>query len=224
MNLSDIFSSVSSTVFSVCSTIGRVVSNFCTTVLPSLANLAIDAVRGIGNTIGDIAKVLGIFNGDEKIDDIGERALHAAAQNIKPENFDKYEQYIEEIRNFEIDSIKAQKFTSEQKSVAGMAVAIRGMEDKYRLPEGALNELPLLILRAPEYFTAERLTSILAITGDIPTIIEYFDNKLGRTDKTNVESIFIQAEQCRNPEKTYEEIKSEINAVAAAVAAKTYTP
>ena len=214
------FSAVCSGIGSACSAIGRGVSSFCSTVLPAIGNLAVDAIRGIGNTVGDIARALGIFKPDEKPEDVGDRALHAADDGIQPESFDKFDEYMDAIRNFDIDPVKSQKFTPEQKSVAGMAIAVRGMEGKYKLPVGALNELPILVSRDPEYFSADRMTSILATTRDIPTIIEYFDNKLGRTDKTTVESVLVQAEQSRNPEKSFEDIKNEINAVVASVASK----
>ena len=132
-------SSVCSFVSNTVSNIGSAVSGFCTNVLPRLGPMIEKGLATLG-PLGQIAQCVlqafNIFKPQDKIEDMGDRALQAADKDIRPEKFDRFDNYLEYIRNMELDPEKSQKNTPEQKIVAGLAIGAKGWK-KNLMPQKA---------------------------------------------------------------------------------------
>ena len=200
-------------ISAVVATIAPAVASFCTTVLPKIGT-GIEMLKSISNIISGLANIFGIFKDGEQVDEMGDRAMQAAEKGTKPANFDKYDEYVEAIRNFPLDPVKSEKYSDLEKSISGMAIAVCGMEDKFKLSQGALTLLPVLAAISPAYFTAVRLASILDVTKDIGTVIEYFEGSLSKVDRNTVENVLVRAEQAIDPDKTPDEIRVDLSKVA----------
>lgn len=50
-----------------------------------------------------LSVVLGLLDKDEKLEDMGDKAIQAKEAGINPEDFATYKEYAEAIKNFEVD-------------------------------------------------------------------------------------------------------------------------
>lgn len=205
-----IIASVVSTVVSTVSSIGSGVSSFCASVLPKIVP-ALDQIGAVIKSIANIVfKVLDIFQPDDDVEDMGDRALQAAEQGIKPDNFDTYDEYIAEIKNFKPDPDKSATLSSAEKIGAGLAVGTTGMEKKFDAPAGSLAPIWVLAASNPTYFNADRLVGIVQSGHSVTDVMRYFEGKLGPADAVNTRDILMGMERQRTPEKTDTAIYAEL--------------
>lgn len=213
-----LIASIGGAIASAVSTLGPAVSSFCTTVLPRIVPM-LDQVGHVLKTVANVVLgVLGIFRPGEDVEDMGDRAMQAAEQGIRPEKFDSFDEYMAEIRNFQLDPEKSASRSSDEKLMAGLAVGATGMEKKLAAPEGSLGPVWLMAATNPAYFTADRLVSILQTGSQVLNIMRYFEGKLGPADAVNARDAMMDVERKRSPEKSdtelYEEIVAAKNAMS----------
>lgn len=199
--ISSAFSAVCSTV----SSIGSALSSFAV----SVGSVIMSAISTVSNVIQIVGIALGIIKPNENIEDLGDKALQAAAAGIHPENFSKYDEYLAEIRAFNINPEKFKSYTTEEKMLAGIGVTCKGIEEKFNLREGSVGQLAAMTALNPIYFNAMRLEKWIATGLDIGKVVDYFDNKLGASDSFKVESEIIATEQ-QDSNKTEMQIEQEI--------------
>ena len=158
-------------------------------VLSVVAKLAPAVIKIVGTELINLAKAieafciaLGILKPDEEVEDIGDKALQAEQDEvnpIKPEDFDSYEQYLEKLKEYELDPEKSGKITQEQKLQKGVEVMMGLTIEK--LGEAMATLYPL-ILRDPVFYgTPGRLEGIAkAVQNDKETfddIVGYISGK-----------------------------------------------
>lgn len=212
-----ILATIGSAISSAVSSIGSAVSSFCTTVLPKIVPVLEqvgEAIKAIANVV---LTVLGVFKPDENVEDIGDRVLQAAESGIKPDKFEDFEQYMEEIRNFKLDPDKSARLTRAEKLAAGLAVGTLGLEKKLDVSEGSLGPIWMLVASNPDYFNAERLTNLLQTGSNVLNVIRYFEGKLGPADAISVEKTLIDLETKMSPEKSDKAVYDELDAAKDAV-------
>jgi hypothetical protein len=202
--------SIGGAIASAVSTLGPAVSSFCTNILPRIVPM-LDQVGQILKTVANVVlSVIGIFKPGEDVENIGDRAMQAAEQGIKPEKFDSFDEYMAEIRNFQLDPEKSATTSDAEKLMAGLAIGATGLEKKFEVPEGSLGPIWLMVAINPVYFTADRLISILQTGSQVLNILRYFEGKLGPADAVNARDTMMDVERKRSPEKSdatlYEEI------------------
>ena len=212
-----------STACSVVAGIGGAAIGFARECLPRVGSI----VNTVGGSLGMVASVLvgvcqifSILRQDEKAEDLGERALQAAESGIRPENFDRYDDYLDSIRKFEINPEKSAQYSPDTKAAAGMQVAISSLEDHFKTPVGALYGLPILIAMNKDFFNPDRLSALLKTTHDINAVVDYLDGRLGRSERATVETTLLKAEQSLTPEKTLADVKGDLREVAAKLEAQ----
>lgn len=67
-----------------------------------VVEIAKPVIEAIGNAILEIGKLLKIIPEEETVDELGEKALQAEENDdIKPENYDSYEEYINAVEGYE---------------------------------------------------------------------------------------------------------------------------
>lgn len=177
--VSSCVSSVGSAISSAVSSIGSAVSSFATKVAPAIGSI-LGKIPTVLNTVSlwanAISLALNILRPNEKVEDIGDRALQASERDdIKPEKFANFDQYIEALRNFDLNPEVSKKTSQATKVVAGMAVATLGMEEKFNLSRGSLDGIWLLPVTNADYFTPERVKSLLEhgkLVGDVGAYLE----------------------------------------------------
>lgn len=215
------FSSTFSTCCSaVSSTLGSV-GGFAARCIPVIGPIitAIDVLVKVATVVSTVLQALGVFRPDEKIEDIGDRALQAAEKGITSDKFEKYDDYMKEIRGFELDPKKSESYTPEVKIMAGMSVGIKGTEEKMKLSEGSLDKFVAVLAKDAkdgDFFTPERTAAIASavmattISKDIPTIAAYFSGKLPPQESAAVTKELASFEHQRSPEKSDRDIFTEL--------------
>lgn len=206
--------SVVAAVTPVIAAIGPAVATFCTTVLPKVVPVLIGGLEKLStfvSVVQAVLQIMQIFRPDDKLNDIGDRAIQAARQDIKPENFDSFEAYMEEIRAFELDPAESGKITDTEKFAAGLAVGAQGLDEKFNVREGTMANLWPLVAKNPEYFSSERLTALLSSTTDVISLLKYFEGNLAPAAAAETEGKIVAAEKAMAPEKTEAAIHSELD-------------
>lgn len=188
--ISEGISAVSSGFNAVCntvSTIGSAVSSFANSIKPvlgpvltTLANLLPHpAVKAVANFANALLHVLAIFHPEESVQDMGERALQAAEKDITLDKFEKFDEYMAALRDFDLNPELNEKYSPVEKLVAGLGIATLGIEDKFNALPGSLNDVWLLPLTNSEYFTPERVKSLLENGKQIGDVSAYLEKSMG---------------------------------------------
>ena len=175
---SSVGSAISSGFSAVCSavsSIGGAAIGFARECLPKVGSILATVGGSLGmvaNVVVALCQIFSTLRQDEKAEDLGDRALQAAENGIRPENFDHYQDYLERIRSFEINPEKSAQYSPDTKAAAGMQVAISSLEDRFKTPVGALYGLPILIAMNKDFFNPDRLSALLKTTHDINAVVE----------------------------------------------------
>lgn len=146
-----------------------------------------------------VSRALGIFRPDEHLDELGERALQAAEKGITQDRFADFADYLDALRRFEIDPRIERDPLS--RALAGLAIASHGILDKLGLREKE-GELVLLVTRAIEYFTPEKLLQLSRSGELLAGAIAYFTGRLGGVEALEIEDRLLALDQELHPEKS----------------------
>lgn len=195
--------------------IGSAAASFCTTVLPKVVPALIGGLERLNTFVGvvqAVLQVMQIFRPGDQLKDIGDRSIQAARQDIKPENFESFEAYMDEIRAFELDRDASENISDAEKYAAGLAVGAHGLDEKFKVREGTMAHLWPLVANNPEYFNSTRLTSLLSSTTDVISLLKYFEGNLGPAAAAETEGKIVAAEKAMAPEKTEEAIYVQLDA------------
>jgi hypothetical protein len=201
---SSVVSAVSSAILLVSNKVG-IISNFAMDIAPKIAK----HLGTVGLVIQAIATIVNIFRPNEKVEEIGDRALQASESGILVENFDSFDEYLDSIRSFELNSEKSDSYSFEAKSIAGIGIACQGIEDKFQLQSGTMGAMSVLIASNSNYFNSERVSNWIETGTDIAGIVSYFDKKLSAGESVDVIKEIVKAENNIN-DKTDQETYTEI--------------
>lgn len=182
--------SVVSSVVSAVSSIGPAIAPFVSKV-GSVIAAVVSKIQGVAPFISKFADtffgILNILKPDEKVEDLGERALQASEKGITTDKFDNFGDYIDKLRNFDLDPDKAHQRSQAEKLVSGLGVATTAMEDKFKATPGSLADIWLLPIANPSYFTPERMSSIVSNGQALGDILAYLDKRLSAGDSGRLE-------------------------------------
>lgn len=186
-------SSVGSAIGSLCSSIGSAVSSFVTGVGTVLGDV-LSALEPVAAAMGKFANAflqgVGILKPDENTEELGDRALQAKDNGITMDKFDNFEDYMGALRDFKLDPELSTKRGTAEKLVAGMAVGTVGVEDKFNAERGSLNGLWLLPMANPDYFTPDRMQTMIStgrLRGDV---FAYLEKRLSGGETRSFEKKF----------------------------------
>lgn len=134
------------------------------------------AADAICSVIGLISDVMGLKNKEESTQEIGMKAEEGIKQEIKPEKFASYEEYINNIRkDVEIDQTKLESLSNQDKikyGIVGSAILVKGIEEKEKF------EIPAI-------FVSEIGRQNLSSQETMQYIKEFKKNNLRLNDFTN---------------------------------------
>lgn len=183
--ISGAFSSVCSGISSAVSSIGSALSSFATgagSFIGGLVTALAPVAQALGRFANTFLQGLGILKPQEDIQDLGDRALQAANQGITLEKFADFDAYMEALREVKLDPEASAKRPQAEKLVAGLGLGTVGVEKKFGLEHGSMNNMWLLPITNPEYFTPERMQTMVAtgrLGGDV---MAYLENRLSGGD------------------------------------------
>lgn len=208
------FSSIGSAISSVGSWVGNAVSSAASwagSALNTLISVGGSVLGGLGNFASTLLKSFGFFRDeDPPTPEWGDRAMQAEAQNVFPDQFENFEDYLDTLRNFEIDPEKSKESTLDQKTFKGLEVAGRTLENKFGAPEGSMANVFVLAGANPDYFTSERFHTLLRSGMDITSITDYFEGRLGGAESLDIENELVDLDQKTNPGKDEQSCREDI--------------
>jgi hypothetical protein len=164
-----------------------------------------------------VLKILGVFEEDDDVEDMGDRAIQAGEAGIKPENFDTYDEYMAEIRNFKLDPERSADLSSVEKLAAGLGIGAVGLEKKFDAPEGSMGVLWLLAASNPAFFTADRLVHLVKSGANLLQVASFFDGKLGPADAVAMRQTLMGVERGFASDRSDEVIYADLNQAKDAV-------
>ena len=178
-------SSVASTIGSVVGSIGSSLSSFATSVAPVIGRV-IEAVKPVAGFISQFANIflqaMNILKPEEKVEDLGERALQAADEGITSDGFENFSDYLDALRNFDLDEEASAQRNPVVKLVAGLGVGSAGLEQRFNAQQGSLGSIWVLPITNPAYFTPERMQHLVEAGRLGGNILAYLENRLSGGD------------------------------------------
>lgn len=192
------WSSVGSAISSACSAvcgavsgIGSALSSFVSGVGSVIAGV-VSALAPVAEALGKFTSAflqgLGILKPDETVEDLGERALQAAEKGTTLDQFDDFESYADALRNFELDPDTAANRSPAEKLMAGIGVGNVALERKFNATPGSFDSLWLLPMANPDYFTPDRMQSLLNTGRFSGDVFAYLEKRLSAGDSSRFES------------------------------------
>jgi hypothetical protein len=187
------FSAVGGAISSACGSIGSALSSFSAsvgTVLGGLVSALAPAAEAISKFANTLLQGLGILKPDENIEDLGDRALQAIKQGTTMDQFDNFDDYMAVLRDFKLNPELSEQISKAEKLVAGLGVGTVGVEDKFNAERGSLNGMWLLPIANSDYFTPERMQTIISsgrLGGDV---FAYLEKRLSGSETRNIEKSF----------------------------------
>ena len=147
-------------------------------VLGGFSSLAINAVSSVCSFIG---KFLGVMKEKDNLEDLGERSLQAEESGIRPENYQKFEDYQKAIDNFERDPIKKHR----PEDCLNRGIDHVNLASKKKMPELNLEAVINYLgkVDGEGFFNQKNLDSILNTCKTEPNIVNNIIGVLIKTDK-----------------------------------------
>lgn len=185
-SIRDIASTSFNTICDTVSTIGKNVAAFAHQIKPVLGPLLTTlatvmphpVVRAVATCANALLHALSLFHPDETVDGMGERALHAAEQGITLDQFEDFDDYMEALRNFDLDPELSSKYNDAEKLAAGLGLATAALADKFNAQPENFYDIWSLPLSNPEYFTAERLKTLMENGKDFGDVRAYLEKRM----------------------------------------------
>lgn len=204
-SISSGISSVCSGVASVCSGIGRGVGSFMTTVAPKLMTVigtTVGKLNALVSVVQAVVQLYGILKPEEKVEEIGDKAIQASEEGISMDKFDNFEAYMESLRNFDVNPERSNQIDDVTKKLSGIAVVTQGLSDKLQINDNSLGNVWTLSALNGQIFNAERIKAILDSTNNINHVVRYFEKDLTPQTAVNIEKVLFEAERKLSPEKS----------------------
>lgn len=117
-----------------------------------IISLVINALDIVGKIIMAIAKALGLVEEDEKLDELGDKAIQAEEAGITPDKFETYDEYVKAVEEFEVDPEKSKEIPTGDKVKKGIELLARNAEEKYDIEPEATVGMIGVIASNPEFF------------------------------------------------------------------------
>lgn len=219
--ISSIGSAFSSCVSGLKSAIGCVAASVMKAVgiagpaLSGWAGALMAAMPAIGAALQVAGAILNILKPDEKVPEIGERAIQAEEQGITLNSCNgDFKNYMQQIRDLKLDPAKMEKRSPIQQWLAGSLVVEKGLESMY--PYMATIMAWPVIAKNPEFFNDNRFETYarLAMQTHMPlgeVIAKYFISGPNAKPDSAVRSFIWDAEKLYSPEESSNQIYDTLN-------------
>lgn len=94
----------------------------------SIAGMAIQGLQVVGNLLVGICKALGIVKEETQTEELGDKALQS---DLKPDDFDSYEEYVKAVEKTKLDPEKSKLTTQDEKFRKGIELASGVVLEKF---------------------------------------------------------------------------------------------
>ena len=145
----------------------------------------VPVLRAVANVVMSICQTLGLIKPEEKVEDLGDKAIQAGDEGIRPENYANYQDYVKAVQDFQVDPEKSKHITPEEKMAKALEVQANLLAEK--APELGVEDYLNLIANHMDYFTPERSTELgkllLTESGAVVNVAEVMNGTEKNPDK-----------------------------------------
>ena len=145
----------------------------------------VPVLRAVANVVMSICQTLGLIKPEEKVEDLGDKAIQAGDEGIRPENYANYQDYVKAVQDFQVDPEKSKRITLEEKMAKALEVQANLLAEK--APELGVEDYLNLIANHMDYFTPERSTELgkllLTESGAVVNVAEVMNGTEKNPDK-----------------------------------------
>ena len=145
----------------------------------------VPVLRAVANVVMSICQTLGLIKPEEKVEDLGDKAIQAGDEGIRPENYANYQDYVKAVQDFQVDPEKSKRITPEEKMAKALEVQADLLAEK--APELGVEDYLNLIANHMDYFTPERSTELgkllLTESGAVVNVAEVMNGTEKNPDK-----------------------------------------
>ena len=140
----------------------------------AVASLALQGLKSLAAPLLELGKELGLIESETDVEDLGDKAIQS---DLKPDDFDCYEEYLKAVEDYKLDPEKSKLSTEEKKIQKGIELTVGVMIDKYR--EFPMGEFINMIGHNQSFFTESKMGELaIVIKTDgqsISDILHYVD-------------------------------------------------
>ena len=171
----------------------------CAPILKAIS-VAATVVTAVAHAVTAISHAFGLTK-STNAEELGEKALQAEEQNIRPEDFQSYEDYVKEVEAINLDPERSSRWTKEQKEAKAAEVGTMLLAERF-----GQNAVTLIgdVAKHPDFFTPQRATHYLQEAQgqniDLTKISDLLNNKT--TDLSSVieaKDLMYDIEKSLNP-------------------------
>ena len=145
----------------------------------------VPVLKAVANVVMNICQTLGLIKPEEKVEDLGDKAIQAGDEGIKPENYANYQDYVKAVQDFQIDPEKSKHITPEEKMAKALEVQANLLVEK--APELGVMDYLSLIANHTDYFTPDKTTELgkllLSESGAVTNVAEVLNGTEKNPDK-----------------------------------------
>ena len=201
--------SIFGAIFSGISNVLSVVAN---TFAPLLSKILGPTLEKLGRAFEAFFRELGLIEPEEKVDEIGDRALQAEVDEVNPvriETFDNHEKYLAALKEYEPNPEQSALIPQDDKMHKGLEILLGMAIARYGQQMGEFGQI---VLNNPEFYSQlGRLAALGNIARDntetFGDIVNYIAGKSMSSEKSDVAiDALIDVEKKVNPEATDAEI------------------
>ena len=140
----------------------------------AVAGLALQGLKSLAAPLLELGKELGLIEPEIEVEDLGDKAMQS---DLKPDDFDCYEEYLKAVEDYKLDPEKSKMSTEEKKIQKGIELTVGVMIDKYQ--EFPMGEFINMIGHNQSFFTESKmgeLAKVIKTDGQsITDILHYVD-------------------------------------------------
>lgn len=195
-------SAAASVISTVVSGIGRAISDGVKTVVSTVGTIIEklpEYAPKVANFVSTLLQAINITRPNETAQEFGERVLQAQERGYRLDSAEKFDEYMEKLRSFELDPEKAKSRPEGQQLAAAMSVGAVGLGRRFDLAPETVALIYLLPLANDRFFTPERVQAMLAARGMIRDISDYLEGRLSPDESVNLSRRVLELEHRINP-------------------------
>ena len=140
----------------------------------AVAGLALQGLKSLAAPLLELGKELGLIEPETDVEDLGDKAMQS---DLKPDDFDCYEEYLKAVEDYKLDPEKSKMSTEEKKIQKGIELTVGVMIEKYQ--DFPMGEFINMIGHNQSFFTESKmgeLAKVIKTDGQsITDILHYVD-------------------------------------------------
>lgn len=140
----------------------------------AVASLALQGLKSLAAPLLELGKELGLIEPETDVEDLGDKAIQS---DLKPDDFDCYEEYLKAVEDYKLDPEKSKLSTEEKKIQKGIELTVGVMIDKYQ--DFSMDKFINMIDHNQNFFTEAKMGEIAKVIKmdgqSITDILHYVD-------------------------------------------------